>query len=78
MVGIGKSQVQKILAEADLKPHQVRSWLQSIDPEFETKQAEVCGLYLNPPEGAIVVSIGSGRIQLCMATFIRARASPGS
>ena len=56
-VGIGKSQVHAILAEADLKPHQVRSWLQSIDPEFETKRAEVCGLYLNPPEGAIVVSI---------------------
>lgn len=56
-VGIGKSQVHAILAAADLKPHQVRSWLQSIDPEFETKQAEVCGLYLNPPEGAIVVSI---------------------
>jgi transposase len=56
-VGIGKSQTHAILAEADLKPHQVRSWLQSLDPEFETKQAEVCGLYLNPPEGAIVVSI---------------------
>ncbi len=57
VVGIGKSQTQKILAEADLKPHQVRSWLTSIDPEFETKRADVCGLYLNPPEGAIVVSI---------------------
>jgi transposase len=57
VVGIGKSQVQKILAEADLKPHQVRSWLTSIDPEFETKRADVCGLYLDPPEGAIVVSI---------------------
>jgi len=56
-VGIGKSQTHAILAEADLKPHQVRSWLQSIDPEFETKQAEVCGLYLDPPEGTIVVSI---------------------
>ena len=56
-VGIGKSQTHAILAEADLKPHQVRSWLTSIDPDFETKQAEVCGLYLNPPEGAIVVSI---------------------
>jgi transposase len=55
--GIGKSQTHAILAAADLKPHQVRSWLTSIDPEFETKQAEVCGLYLNPPEGAIVVSI---------------------
>jgi transposase len=56
-VGIGKSQTHAILSEADLKPHQVRSWLTSIDPAFETKRAEVCGLYLNPPEGAIVVSI---------------------
>src|SRR4051794_37144224 len=37
--------------------HQVRSWLTSLDPEFDTKQADVCGLYLNPPENAIVVSI---------------------
>ena len=35
----------------------VRSWLTSLDPEFATKQAEVCGLYLKPPTGAIVVSI---------------------
>jgi len=56
-VGIGKSQTHQILAEADLKPHLVRSWLTSLDPEFETKQADVCGLYLNPPENAIVVSI---------------------
>jgi transposase len=56
-VGIGKSQTHVILAEADLKPHQVRSWLTSIDPAFETKRADVCGLYLNPPEGAIVISI---------------------
>ena len=56
-VGIGKSQTQAILAEADLKPHQVRSWLVSLDPDFDTKRAEVCGLYLNPPENAIVVSV---------------------
>jgi transposase len=56
-VGISKSQVHVILDDADLKPHQVRSWLTSLDPEFETKQAEVCGLYLRPPKGAIVVSI---------------------
>ena len=56
-VGIGKSRVHAILAEADLKPHQVRSWLTSLDPDFDTKQADVCGLYLSPPENAIVVSI---------------------
>ena len=56
-VGIGKSQTHAILAEADLKPHQVRSWLTSLDPDFDAKQADVCGLYLDPPEGAIVVSL---------------------
>lgn len=56
-VGIGKSQTHAILSEADLKPHQVRSWLTSLDPDFDTKQADVCGLYLNPPENALVVSI---------------------
>jgi len=56
-VGISKSRVHVILDDADLKPHQVRSWLTSLDPDFETKQAQVCGLYLKPPRGAIVVSI---------------------
>ncbi len=56
-VRIGKSQTHAILSEADLKPHQVRSWLTSLDPDFDTKQAEVCGLYLSPPDNAIVVSL---------------------
>lgn len=56
-VGVGKSQTQAILAHADLKPHQVRSWLTSIDPNFDTKRADVCGLYLSPPENAIVISV---------------------
>lgn len=56
-LGRSKSWVHAILDAADLKPHQVRNWLTSLDPDFETKQAEVCGLYLAPPEGAIVVSI---------------------
>ncbi len=57
VVGVGKSQTHAFLAEADLKPHQVRSWLTSLDPEFDTKRADVCGLYLSPPENAIVVSL---------------------
>lgn len=56
-VGVGKSQTHEILAQADLKPHQVRSWLTSLDPDFDTKQADVCGLYLSPPENAIVISL---------------------
>lgn len=56
-VGVGKSQTHAFLAQADLKPHQVRSWLTSLDPEFDTKQADVCGLYLAQPENAIVISL---------------------
>jgi transposase len=56
-VGVGKSQTHEILSGADLKPHQVRSWLTSLDPDFDTKQADVCGLYLSPPANAIVVSL---------------------
>ena len=56
-VGIGKSQTHAFLSEADLGPHQVRWWLTSLHPQFDTKQADVCGLYLAPPENAIVVSL---------------------
>ena len=32
-------------------------WLNSQDPEFEAKQAEIVGLYMNPPENALVLSV---------------------
>ncbi len=56
-VGISASQVWRILSELDLKPWQSRSWLTSHDPEFWEKAADVCELYLNPPDGALVLSV---------------------
>lgn len=56
-VGISRSQIWRILNDLDLKPHRVRSWLTSHDPEFWEKATDVCGLYLNPPEGALVLSV---------------------
>lgn len=56
-IGISKSHVQRVLKELDLKPHQVEQWLNSADPDFEAKQAEIVGLYLNPPENALVISV---------------------
>lgn len=56
-LGISKSHVQRVLDELDLKPHQVEQWLNSRDPDFEVKQAEIVGLYLNPPENALVISV---------------------
>jgi hypothetical protein len=45
---ISKSTINRILLEADLKPHKVEVWLTSKDPEFNEKSAQVVGLYANP------------------------------
>jgi len=55
--GISKSHLHRIMHELDLKPHQFKMWLFSNDPEFETKQADIVGLYLNPPKNAFVVCL---------------------
>lgn len=54
---ISKSHLHRIMHELDLKPHQFRMWLFSNDPEFEAKQADIVGLYLDPPENAFVICI---------------------
>jgi transposase len=56
-VGISASQIWRICVGLDLKPWQVRSWMTSHDPDFWAKAADVCGLYLNPPDNAVVYSI---------------------
>ena len=58
-LGISPSQVGRILADLDLKPHRVRGWLnRPDDPEFFERAADVCGLYLAaPPDNALVLSV---------------------
>jgi len=57
--GMRKSRVHDVLRGLDLKPHQYRMWLfpNEKDPEFERKEAEICGLYVNPPENGIVLCV---------------------
>jgi putative transposase len=57
--GMKKTRVHEILKSLDLKPHQYRMWLfPSIDdPEFERRELEICGLYVNPPENSVVLCI---------------------
>ena len=57
--GMKKSRVHQILKSLDLKPHQHRMWLfpNGKDPEFERKELEVCGLYVNPPENSVVLCV---------------------
>lgn len=54
---ISKSHLHRIMHELDLKPHRFRMWLFSNDPKFEEKQANVVGLYINPPKNAFVVCL---------------------
>lgn len=57
-VGMSESQAHAILAAAELRPHLTEQWVMSeLGPEFDAQAAEVCGLYLDPPEHAIVLSI---------------------
>jgi len=50
-------QVARTWARAGLEPYRVESYVASDDPDFETKALDVLGLYLNPPEHAIVFSV---------------------
>src|ERR1039458_433562 len=56
-VPISASQIWRICSGLDLKPWQVESWMTSHDPDFWEKAGDVCGLYLNPPENAVVWSV---------------------
>jgi len=56
-VGMGTTTVQRIWAEANLKPHRVETFKFSTDPALEAKIRDVVGLYLDPPDGAIVLSL---------------------
>lgn len=56
--GISKSHVNRILKEASLKPHKTEYWCgKSNDPEFEEKMVNIIGLYMNPPENAVVICV---------------------
>jgi transposase len=46
---MSRSTIQRILAQAELKPHKVRSWMHSDDPAFETLALDICRLYLQAP-----------------------------
>lgn len=54
--GVGKGTVQRIWKARNLRPWQVDTFKLSNDPDFEAKLVDVVGLYLDPPERAMVFS----------------------
>ena len=55
-VGVSKATVQRVWRDNGLKPHLVRTFKVSNDKQFAEKLVDVVGLYLNPPERALVFS----------------------
>lgn len=57
-VGMSESQAHEILRKAEIKPHLLEQWVMSeLGADFDAQAAEVCGLYLDPPAGTLVVSL---------------------
>ena len=55
--GITVWQVQQIWKAAKLKPHRLKTFKFSKDPQFAEKVVDVVGLYMNPPDNAVVLSL---------------------
>ena len=56
-LGIDKSMVQRVWKAHNLQPHRVKTFKLSSDPHFIEKLSDVVGLYLNPPEHALVLCV---------------------
>src|SRR6188472_2721234 len=56
-VGLNQSAVHRIWKAFGLQPHRSETWKLSRDPQFIEKVRDVVGLYLNPPERAVVLCV---------------------
>jgi transposase len=56
-VGITPDAVMRIWHAFGLQPHRQETWKLSKDPQFIEKVHDICGLYLNPPERAVVLAV---------------------
>jgi transposase len=55
---LSRATVGRVLADAHVRPHKVRGWLnRADDPSFWARAGAVCRLYLDPPPGTVLVSI---------------------
>jgi transposase len=57
MLGYSDDAVWRLLRKDGIQLQRQRTWCVSTDPEFSEKSANIIGLYLNPPENAIVISV---------------------
>lgn len=76
--GIGKTTVWRIWKAGNLKPHRIENFKFSKDPNFVEKLKDVVGLYMNPPDKAIVLSVDEkSQIQALERTQLLLPLRPG-
>jgi transposase len=56
-LGLSKSTVQRIWAQARIRPHRLDRYMASNDPQFEEKAADIIALYMEPPQHAAVFCV---------------------
>jgi transposase len=56
-MSVSKSLVQQVWSARGIKPHLIKTFKLSNDPRFEEKLVDVVGLYLNPPDKAVVLCV---------------------
>lgn len=56
-LGVSHTLIAKAWQRAGLKPHRLERYMRSTDPDFETKAADIIGLYLDPPAHAAVFCV---------------------
>ena len=78
-LGVSHSTVARVWREYDLKPWRTETFKCSTDPQLEAKVRDVVGLYLHPPERAIVVWVDEKRqLQALARTTPNLPLRPGS
>ena len=56
-LGVSDDTVWKILRDEGIQLQRHRSWCVSVDPEFTIKSVDIIGLYMDPPDNALVISV---------------------
>jgi len=60
---VSRTTVRRVLGADGWRPHRVRYWLHSPDPDFRAKVERICSLYRHPPDDAVVVCIDEKPMQ---------------
>jgi len=75
---LSESTLWRVLNHAEIRPHRHQMWMHSPDPLFKEKVTEICELYLNPPDGALVLCVDEkSGMQILERRFASRPARPG-